>query len=303
MSIVIDSDLTLLMQRLNISEMKMRERYASMGLEEIVEKEAEDGNQEAVKFAHEIFSSPRMLVKIFQLADPNNKLEFLKEMNSDQLKMFLPLMEEEDLNQGFYFFDINQLMDMLEDLPPEQLVRTVFQMFSDAEIMAYLPEEQLDKFLEDPDIDKTQIMKNLQLIPQEYLAQMYEAVSGEDSDRTSSKELLEKIGGLNPHQFQDALRAMQPFAKQKLVMEIANAHKDLYQKFDADAYTNMIKAHKFQPEVAQAIEVIDEDEKIKMLERLPKDQMAILITQIDAKIFADQLIKEHPELLAQAILK
>ena len=65
MSIVIDSDLTLLMQRLNISEMKMRERYASMGLEEIVEKEAEDGNQEAVKFAHEIFSSPRMLVKIF----------------------------------------------------------------------------------------------------------------------------------------------------------------------------------------------------------------------------------------------
>ena len=43
--------------------------------------------------------------------------------------------------------------------------------------------------------------------------------------------------------------------------------------------------------------------KIKMLERLPKDQMAILITQIDAKIFADQLIKEHPELLAQAILK
>ena len=118
-----------------------------------------------------------------------------------------------------------------------------------------------------------------------------------------SKELLEKIGNLNPHQFQDALRAMQPFAKQKLVMEIANAHKDLYQKFDADAYTNMIKAHKFQPEVAQAIEVIDEDEKIKMLERLPKDQMAILITQIDAKIFADQLIKEHPELLAQAILK
>ena len=303
MSIVIDSDITLLIQKLHISDMKMREQYASMSLEEIVEKEAEAGNQDAVKFAQEIFNSPRMLVKIFQLADPQNKLEFLKNMSSDQLREFLPLMEEEDLNQGLYFFDLNKLMDMLQDIPPEQLVQTVFQLFSPEQIMAYLPEEQLDKFLESPDIDKTQIMKNLQLIPQEYLAQMYEAVSGEDSDKISSKELIEKIGNLNPHQFQDALRAMQPVAKQKLVMDIANAHQDLYEKFDADAYTNMMKAHKFQPEIVKAMEVIEEDEKIKMLEQLPKDLLAIVITQMDAKVFADQLLKDHPDLIAQAMLK
>ena len=302
MSIVIDSDISLIMRKLNISETKLRERYSHMGLQEIVEKEAEEGNQAAVAFAHEVFTSPRMLVKIFQLADPENKLQFLREMNSRQLKEFLPLMEEEDLNQGLYFFDMNELMDMLKDIPAEQLVRVVFQMFSPEEVVALLPEEQLDKFLEDPNMDKGDIMKNLHMIPQEYLAQMYEAVSGQDCESASSKELLEKIGGLGALQFQDALRVMQPVAKQQLVLNIANAHEELYEKFDADAYTNMIKANKFQPEVVKAMEVIDEDEKIKMLEQLPKEQLAIVITQMDAAVFAEKIIKDHPELLAQAML-
>ena len=302
MSIVIDSDISLIMRKLNISETTIREKYSNKGLQEIVEEEAEAGNQAAVVFAHEVFTSPRMLVKIFQLANPENKLQFLKEMNPKELKEFLPLMEEEDLNQGLYFFDMNQLMDMLKEIPPEQLVKVVFEMFSPEEVVTLLPEEQLDKFLEDPAMDKGDIMKNLHMIPQEYLAQMYEAVSGQDCESVSSKELLEKIGGLGAMQFQDALRVMQPVAKQQLVLNIANAHEELYEKFDADAYTNMIQANKFQPEVVKAMEVIDEDEKIKMLEKLPKDQLAIVITQIDATVFADKIIKDHPELLAEAML-
>lgn len=302
MSIVIDTDLTLLMQRLNIPEAKMRECYANKSIKEIVEKEAEDGNQAAVAFARELFSTPGMLVKIFQLADPRNKLAFLKDMNSEQLYIFLPLMDEEDLNEGLKFFDMNKLMDMLEELPPEQLVQTVFQMFTPEEIMKYLPEEQLDKFLENEDVDKYQIMNNLALIPQEYLMQMYETVSGEDCEGMNSRELLEKIGGLNQTQFIDAIRAMQPEAKQAVTMGIANARPELYQNFDADAYTEMIQTYKFQPEVVKAMEVIKPDEKIKMLKQLPDDLLAIVITQIDAKVFAEQIIKNHPKLLAQAII-
>ena len=61
MSIVIDTDLTLVMQRLNISETKMKECYANKTVEEIIEKEAEEGNQAAVAFAQELFTTPRML--------------------------------------------------------------------------------------------------------------------------------------------------------------------------------------------------------------------------------------------------
>lgn len=302
MSIVINTDLSFIVQRLHISPEKMQTCYASKSVEEIIEQEAEEGNQEAILFAKEIFTNPIMLVKIFQLADTENKLQFLKEMSAQELKEFLPLMEEEDLNEGLYLFDMNQLMNMLKNVPPEQLVKTVFEMFSKEQIMLYLPEEQLDKFLEDPDIDKGRIMQQLYLIPQTYLAQMYEAVSGENSDRTSSNELLAKIGNLNSMQFTDALRSMNSYAKQKLTMDIADTHIEYYQKFDADAYTNMIRAHKFQPEAAQAMHVLEPEEKIKMLGRLPEDLLSIVITQMDAKIFAEQIIKEHPQLLAKAIM-
>jgi Mg/Co/Ni transporter MgtE len=303
MSIVIDTDMTLVMQRLHISEAKMKDVYANKSLEEIVEKEAEEGNQAAVAFAHELFTTPRMLVKIFQLADPQNKITFLKEMNSSQLHELLPKLEEDDLNQGLNFFDMNKLMDMLEKLPPEQLVKTVFQLFSEEEIMKYLPEEQLDKFLENPDVDKYQIMNNLALIPQEYLAQMYEAVSGEDCEKMGSKELMQKIGELNPLQFMDAVQAMQPAAKQKVTLGIAHSRQELYQNFDPHAYTNMIKTYKYQPDVVKGMEVLEPEEKMKMLKQLPDDFLAIVITQMDAKVFAEQLINKHPKLLAQAIMQ
>ncbi len=303
MSIVIDTDLISLMQRLNISQTKMREQYASKSLEEIVEAEAEAGNQEAVEFAKELFKSPSMLVKIFKLADSENKLELLREMSSDQLQEFLPLMEEEDINQGLYFFDMNKLLKMLEEIPSEQLVNTVFQMFTEEAVINYLPEEELNEFLDSTDLKKNQILKHLKDIPEEYLAQMYEAVSGKNSGEMNSVQLVDKIDELNPLQFKDALNAMQPVAKQQLTLGIANEHKELYQNFDAHAYTNMIHTYKFQPEVVKAMAVIEPEEKIKMLEELPDDLLAIVITQIDAEVFAEQLIKKHPELIAQIIMK
>ena len=303
MSIVIDADLTTLMTKLNISAMKMQQEYALMTIEEIVEAEAEAGNQAAVEYAEELFKSPDMLVKIFKLADPNNKLELLSEMSADQLKAFLPLMEEEDLNEGLKFFTQDKLLKMLEEIPPEQLVNTVFEMFSQEEIIQYLPEDQLDKFLTDTDIEKNKVLNHLPYIPKEYLAQMYESVSGENAEKLNSDQIIDKLSELNPLQFQDAMLAMQPVAKQQLTLSLAKEHTELYQNFDAHAYTNMIHTYKQQPEVVKAMAVIEPEEKLKMLQELPNDLLSIVITQMDARVFADTLLKENPELIAKIMLK
>lgn len=303
MSIIIDTDLTALMQHLNISEMKMRKQYATKTVEEIIELEAEAGNQEAVNYARELFDSPTMLVKIFKLADPKNKIEILKEMNLCSLKEFLPIMEEEDLNQGLFFFEMNKLLQMIEELPPDQLVKIVMEMFSEKAIIEYLPEEQLDKFLDSTDLDKNQIIKHMKNIPQEYLAQMYEAVSGESGEELNSQQIIDKINNFSPLKFKDSLHSMQPHAKQLLTLNIASENKELYENFEARAYTNMINEYKFQPELAQSMAVIEPEHKINMLGQLPEDLLSIVITQIDAEVFAEQLIKNNPELLAQIIMK
>lgn len=65
----------------------------------------------------------------------------------------------------------------------------------------------------------------------------------------------------------------------------------------------MINTYKQQPELVKAMNVIEEDQKIKMLKELPNDLLSIVITQMDAQDFADILIKRCPELLAEIIAR
>ena len=301
--IIIDTDLTTLMQKLNISTAKMQQQYSMMSVEEIVEAEAAQGNQQAVEYAHELFTNPEQLVKIFKLADPNNKLEILSEMTAQQLALFLPEMEETDLSEGLKYFTQDKLLSMLESIPPEQLVNTVFEMFSQEEIIQYLPEEQLDKFLSSTEMDKNKIMEHMKEIPPELIAQMLETMTGQPVEDMSMESMLETVGGFNPLEFKNALLSLQPVAKQQLTLGLAKEDTKLFQLFDARAYTNMINTYKQQPELVKAMNVIEEDQKIKMLKELPNDLLSIVITQMDAQDFADILIKRCPELLAEIIAR
>ena len=301
--IIIDTDLTTLMQKLNISTAKMQQQYSMMSVEEIVEAEAAQGNQQAVEYARELFTNPEQLVKIFKLADPNNKLEILSEMTAQQLALFLPEMEETDLSEGLKYFTQDKLLSMLESIPPEQLVNTVFEMFSQEEIIQYLPEEQLDKFLSSTEMDKNKIMEHMKEIPPELIAQMLETMTGQPVEDMSMESMLETVGGFNPLEFKNALLSLQPVAKQQLTLGLAKEDTKLFQLFDPHAYTNMINTYKQQPELVKAMNVIEEDQKIKMLKELPNDLLSIVLTPMDAQDFAEILIKRCPELLAEIIAR
>lgn len=300
--IVIDTDISLLVKKLNITQAQLQQ-YGTMSVEEIVEAEAEKGNTKAVEYATELFTTPEKLVKIFKLSDPNNKLEILGEMTAQQLYLFLPEMEEADISQGLKFFTQDKLLAMLEKIPPEQIVNTVFEMFSKEEVIEYLPEEQLNKFLTSTDIEKNKVMEHMKSIPPEYIAQMIENITGEEVKEMDQDKMLAQVRDFNPLEFKDALVSLQPIAKQQLTLGLAKEHTELFQLFDPHAYANMISTYKQQPELVKAMAVIEEDQKVKMLKELPNDLLAIVITQIDAEDFADILINKCPEILAQIVAR
>lgn len=303
MSIVIDTDLTYLVSRLNISETKIHEQYTDMSAEEIIKAEASQGNQAAVQLAQELLNNPQLVIELFKLADPNNKYMILSEMTAQQLKIFLPQMEEKDLNYGLNFFTQDKLMKLLEELPPEQLVNTVFEMFSQEDIVKLMPDDQLNKFLTSTDIDKNKILKHLQSIPPEYLAQMLEGITGEEVKNMDSIDMTNQIGQLNPLEFKNALTNMQPTPKQQLVLSLGKEHEEWFQLFDAHAYTNIINTQKEKPEVVKAMNVIEPEYIIKMLEELPNDLLSFVITQMDTEKFTEILMDRFPEVLAEIIMK
>ena len=218
MSLVIDSNLEYLQNILHISNVTFEEKYADMSVEDIIEAEAASGNQYAIELAQELTSNTRLIMELFDLADTENKYMILRELTAQQLQVFLPEMEEKDLIQGLYFFTEDKLMKMLEELPPEQLVNTVFEMFSQEEVVKFMPDEQLNKFLTSTEIDKNKILKHIQSIPEEYVAQVLEQITGESHENMKSFDLSKKFGQLNPLEYQDALMAFQHTQKQQLVL-------------------------------------------------------------------------------------
>ena len=303
MSLVIDSNLEYLQSILHISKVTFEEKYANMSVDEIIEAEASQGNQQAIALAKELTTNTNLVMQLFDLADTNNKYMILREMSAQQLQAFLPEMEESDLLQGLYFFTEDKLMKMLEELPAEQLVNTVFQMFSKEEIVQLLPEEQLDKFLTSHDIDKNKILKHMQSLPEEYVAQVLEQITGEAQEGQDSIDLSKKFSQLNPLEYQDALKAFQPTQKQQLVLSLGKEHEEWFQLFDASAYTKVINREKKQPEVVKAMSVIEPEYIQNMITELPNDLLSIVITQIDTEKFADLLMNEFPEIMAEIIMK
>lgn len=303
MSLVIDSNLEYLQNILHISKVTFDEKYANMSVDEIIEAEAAQGNQQAIELAQELTTNKSLVMELFDLADTNNKYMILREMSAQQLQTFLPEMEESDLLQGLYFFTENKLMKMLEELPAEQLVNTVFQMFSKEEIVQLLPEEQLDKFLTSHDIDKNKILKHMQSLPEEYVAQVLEQITGEAQEGLDSIDLSKRFGQLNPLEYQDALKSFQPTQKQQLVLSLGKEHEEWFQLFDADAYTKVINREKQQPEVVKAMSVIEPEYIQNMITELPNDLLSIVITQIDTEKFADILMNQFPEIIAEIIMK
>lgn len=303
MSIVIDTDLSFLVSRLNISETKIQDQYTDMSAEEIIKAEASQGNQAAIQLAQELLNNVQLVIELFNLADQNNKYMILSEMTAQQLHIFLPQMENKDLNFGLNFFTQDKLMKMLEEIPPEQLVKTVFQMFSQEEVVQLMPDDQLNKFLTSTDIDKNKILKHLQSIPPEYLAQMLEGITGEQVQDMDTIDMTKQIGQLNPLEYKNALVDMQPTQKQQLVLSLGKEHEEWFQLFDAHAYTNMINTQKEKPDVVKAMNVIEPEFIIKMLEELPNDLLSYVITQMDTEKFAEILMDRFPEVLAEIIMK
>lgn len=300
MSLAISSTLEYLQMRLGISEAKMQ-IYADKSLEQILDAEAAQGNQAAIQMATDMFSDPNQLVELFQLADPENKLVIMQSMTSAQLEKLVPMLETDDLVEGLQFFTQDSLMDLLKEIPKEELVKTVFQMFSEQQIIENMPDKQLDKLLTSTDMDKEMLLQNLKSIPEMYLQQILESVTGEESKESNANDLVNQIGQLGDMQYKHAIMNLQPTQKQELTLSLTSREPKLYEKFDTDAYTHIIAREREKDEIVKSFGVIKPEYLQKMIDKLPQDILAVVTTQIDTDKFADSLINKFPEVLAKFI--
>lgn len=311
--ITLDTDMYLLCSLFNISSQKLSGIYAGKSVEDIMEAEAAQGNTAAANFDKTILNDPVKLAELFQLNNVGNKFAILSNMSQADLEDLLPLLNQQDLIIGLNYFTKDKLIDMDEDLPKEQLVRLMFEMFSPEQIMQLMPEEQLNKVLKNPNMDKSLEIKYLATLKPEILAQMYEATTGmqaptigntgnvSGSPTFDTQKLLAMITSLPADKFQEAMINIPPQNKREFVLRIAKEDPRVFLMFDSHAYTKIISSEKQKEDIIRASSVIDQDQLVKMMTHLPKDLMAVLLTQIDTQKFAAILCENFKNILSQIV--
>ena len=301
MSIKIDANLSVLQNKLSISSSRMA-LYAEKSIDEIIESEAKAGNNRAVQYARELYGNASQLVKAFSLDNPSNKLVILQELNEKDIMEIMPNIDKEGLMLGLNFFTQDKMLKLLEEAPIEEVVNMALEVLPLDDVLEMIPSKDLDKFVQNKDLDEALVFDFLDQLAPEVLAQMVETVTGVPLEEESldPKELTKMIQGFDKDTYLDSMVAMDADAKRQLIGLMAKKDPEILQLFEAKSYTNSLATLQ-KPDMMKGTIALTPETMVEMLGELPKELLSIVATQIDAKEFAEILVKKHQDILESVI--
>ena len=301
MSIVIDANMTMFAERLHISSSRMVQEYGLKTIDEIIEAEAAQGNTAAVSYAQEIYNSPEKLIKIFRLADVENKFVLIKNMDSRTREDILPMLEPEDLVMGLYFFNKDSLLKMLSEVDSEELVNVVLDALPFQDIIKLIPEEELAEFFQSKDIDKYVIENEFKNMPHEVMQKFIEGLTGMAYDKVDDPEgIINDIINLPEDKFRNFMSQIDPDVQRQLVFQITKKDEKYLQIFSNDMYIDMLDNQLMKNEIVPSMIMLKKESLVNMITVLPEDLMSVVASQIDTEKFVNYLMQGHLDLLKDA---
>ncbi len=174
MSTVIDANMILFADKMGITSSRMINDYGLKTVDEIIETEAAKGNTKAVNYASEMYNSPEKLIKIFKLTNVENKFVILDKMDDHTRLLVLPLLEQEDLVMGLYFFTQEKLLKLLTKVSMEELVNVALGAFPLPLMVQMFTEDDMAMFFQNKDLEKYDVIEQLKLMPPDVMKQFVE---------------------------------------------------------------------------------------------------------------------------------
>ena len=301
MSLVIDANMKLFAERMNITSSRMIQDYGLKTVDEIIEAEAAQGNSQAVKFAQEMYNSPAKLIKIFKLTDVENKFVLLHNMNSETREKILPMLNSDDLVMGLYFFTQDKLLEMLEGVDIEELVRVVLGAFPLADIVSMFTEDDLAQFFQHDELERKDVIEQLKCMPPEVMVKFVEGVTGQPSEETDPMELINSIANMPMDKYKDFMSAIDPDVQRQLTFQLTKEKPEYLQLFPNQTYINMLSTI-MKPDMVKPMINLNKESLVTMITELPPDLMSIVAAQVDTQKFAEYILDGHTDLLEGALM-
>ena len=295
MSISLNTDQYHLMTKLNITTSRMHD-YAHRSEDEIIDAEAENGNTLAKDYGRKLFGNPDELIETFQLADPTNKYNIINQMSAEQREKVLELLDSEDMVIGLNFFTQEKLAQMLGKVSVAESASVALEAFPLSQIIAMMPEEELEGFFMSSEIPKEAFTAQLRNLDPELLIQMTEGITGQAADQSDASKLIAQIMALPDKQFKETMAALDPEIQQNIAFQMASEDKNVLLSFSGQSFNDMVSGLQ-KPDMVKSMIALDADSLQRMTKQLPEDLFSIVATQVDTRQFAQLLIDRCPELL------
>lgn len=299
MSITIDANMILFANRLNITSSRMINEYSDSTIDEIIQAEAAQGNHKAVDYASDLYSSPLKLVEMFRLNNVENRYRLIVNMKESVRRLILPMLSQDDLRMGLYFFTKEKLLEMLLGVDKRELLRVLAGAFSLEKVVTMLPEEELIKFYQHKDLKKENVIEQIKNLPPEMMKKFIEDVTGKPAEQTEPTDLIRNIEALNDEKFKKFMTCVNPLIQRQLFYQLADDDEKHLFMIPNITYVEMLQTLQ-KPEMVKPMIKLNQLTLIDMVMELPPDLMSIVAAQIDATDFATFLQHNHMKVLELA---
>ena len=297
--IQLNLDLNYLTQYFNINTHRLNE-YSSKSIEEIIELEAQEGNQ-AARLIASAMKNPDKLVNLLLLLDPKNRYLIITNLSQTDLKKLLPYLEQEDLLWGLRYFRVDKIIEMLNKLPTEQIMRVVLQRFSLKDIFLLMPQEDIDKFFENPEVERKEVMKYFESLNPADLERILMYQFGNSIKDKTQEEQLSFLESMRDRDFTKMLQNMERYDQVGLMIGLVKEKPELMEQINPENITRPMRTME-KHDILKCMDVLDPEFLIPMVEELPPDLLQVVATQIDPRVFAQILINDFPDVLSKIAL-
>lgn len=299
--IAIDTNIYHLQNVLNISNARMKD-YASKTIDEILEAEAAQGNSNAISYARKLYNNTDEVIELFKLFDPENKYKLISEMDAQMREAILPLLEKEDMVMGMQFFTREKILEMLEKIEPEEMVNLMLNTFDLEEIMVMMPEEELQKFFTNKEVEKEDVAEFMKALPPELMQQLMESLTGQPSFKVNSTDVINQITSLGDRDYEAVMASIDPNILRQIIFSMSKQDPEYLQLFDNEVYIEMLK-NLMKPDIIKPMMVLEKETLMDMMLELDENFLSIVMVQVDTQLFAEYLMEDCQPLLEKILAK
>ena len=295
--IKLDVNLEYLTDNYNIGAQQLK-AYKNRSVKEVMEIEAQNGNEKASNFNYNLVTDPMELVRIFRLMDPENRYEIIRNMNSTDKMKLLSMLETGEMLLGLRFFQKDKLIKMMKDLKKEKIFAVAMQKYNLETFLKMIPEEEMNKFFDQEKIEPKQILKGVQHLDVDQLSRMIENVTGESQQGKDKKELIDTLSTMKPEILKNSVKSLEKEEKAFVMYKMIEDDPQVLNELSKEAFLSPIEELD-KEDLLESMGVLESDDLMTMLSELPEDLMAVTATQLNPESLSKMISMEFPDILSQ----